>query len=124
MKKHILVVDDDDFGRTLICDRLRRAGYEIYEARDGEACTSYLRSAVTPDVIITDVVMPNKDGLELIMEIKRDYPNVKVIAMSGGGSGWGGDYLSMSKKLGSDAIFPKPVDLPALEKAVANLVSA
>jgi CheY-like chemotaxis protein len=121
-QKQILIVDDDEFGRTLISGRLRKAGYDIFEARDGDACTAYLRSAAKPDLIITDVVMPNKDGLEVVMEIKRDYPDVKVITISGGGSGWGGDYLAMSKKLGSDAIFPKPVDLNALEKTVAELV--
>lgn len=120
--KRILVIDDDNFVRTLVSKGLRNWGYEVIEAANGELGMRQIETE-NPDLVITDIVMPQKDGLETIMEIRKKRPGIKVIAISGAGYGWGGDYLAMSHKLGSDAVFPKPVDMKELEKTVNELLS-
>jgi YesN/AraC family two-component response regulator len=63
-----------------------------------------------PDVVVTDILMPEMDGLEAIREFKRDYPTVKIIAVSGGGSSVQIDYLPLAKKMGADSILHKPIE--------------
>jgi DNA-binding response OmpR family regulator len=120
--KRILVIDDDNFVRALVCKGLRSWGYGVTEAANGEQGMRLVETE-TPDLVITDIVMPQKDGLETIMELRKKCPGIKVIAISGAGYGWGGDYLAMSHKLGSDAVFPKPVDMKELEKTISHLLS-
>ena len=82
---HILVVDDEEHCRRAIRAILEHAGYTVEEARNGlEAVRMYWANPAT--LVITDVVMPEKDGLETIMELWRDFPGVRIIAVSGGGS--------------------------------------
>lgn len=123
-KKRILLIDDDDFVRTLIFKKLGHLGYEVAEATDGLAGMDMIDEGFIPDMVITDIVMPNKDGLEIILEIRKKCPNTKVVTISGNGYGWGGDYLDMSKKLGSDAVFPKPLDMALFEEAIGNLLGS
>ncbi len=97
--KRILVIDDDDFVRTVVCKGLRTRGYRVLEAANGELGMSLIERGENPDLVITDIVMPEKDGLETILELRKKCPGIKVIAISGAGYGWGGDYLTMSHKL-------------------------
>lgn len=103
----ILVVDDDQQIRNLLSSVLERSGYKTIIASNGkEAVTQYRE--IRPDMIITDIVMPEKDGIETIQEIRQINPKAKIIAMSGGGQIKADVYLSLAKNLGAGAILEKP----------------
>ena len=103
----ILLVEDDVQLRSMLKIVLDRAGHEVQEAGNGkEALELYTKSPA--DLIVTDLVMPDKEGLETIMEFRRSYPDVKIIAMSGGGRTGAQNYLDLAKKFGADYIVTKP----------------
>ena len=117
----ILIVDDDQQIRTAFRMILERAGYEVVEAKDGNAALK--RFAECPaDVVITDIVMPDKDGLEVIMELRRMIPHVKILAISGGGRLNPCSYLEMAQNLGADVVLVKPIDTATLLKTVADIL--
>ncbi|MCP4577968.1 MAG: response regulator, partial [Deltaproteobacteria bacterium] len=95
-KGRVLVVDDEKQMRTLLRQMLESAGYEVMEAPSGKVAL-WLFKEKAADVIVTDLVMPEKEGIEAIMELKRDFPDVKIIAISGGGTGDAGQYLDIAK---------------------------
>ncbi|MCM3870341.1 MAG: response regulator [Pyrinomonadaceae bacterium] len=103
----ILIVDDDDQFRTMLTAVLVRAGYEVQEATDGGQAIK-LYGASPTDLVITDLVMPGKEGLEMIVEFKQLYPEAKLIAISGGGRGGSQDYLTMAKAFGAQRVLAKP----------------
>jgi len=117
----ILVIDDDINIREMLKECLERAEYEVLVASDGKAALK-LHSANPVDLIITDIVMPEKDGLEIIMEFRRRFPAVKVIAISGGGKIGANEYLNIAKGLGATKTFSKPFELRELLAAVRELV--
>jgi len=117
----ILVIDDDINIREMLKECLERAEYEVLVASDGKAALK-LHSANPVDLIITDIVMPEKDGLEIIMEFRRRFPEVKVIAISGGGKIGANEYLNIAKVLGVTKTFSKPFELRELLAAVRELL--
>ena len=74
------------------------------------------------DLIITDIVMPTKEGIEMIAELRQEFPDINIIAISGGGLGLAEDYLDWAQHLGAQLTFAKPVDLDELSEAVHNLI--
>ncbi|MFH2218502.1 MAG: response regulator [Pseudomonadota bacterium] len=117
----ILLIDDDSKIRKLFIQKLAGRGYEIIEACDGkEGLRLYHENR--PDLVITDLVMPEKEGIEMITELKREFPNVKIIAISGGGRNVQDAYLHIAKSLGAERTFTKPIDWPELIKAVSELL--
>jgi YesN/AraC family two-component response regulator len=74
------------------------------------------------DLVITDLSMPEKDGIETIRELRRDFPDVKIIAISGGGRAGADGYLSVAKTIGANRTLSKPFDLKKLLDAVAELI--
>jgi CheY-like chemotaxis protein len=103
----ILLVEDDDVLRRLIHRMLERAGHEVHDAGNGSEALR-LFAQVHIDLVITDLVMPDKDGLGTIVELKKLNPMVRIIAMSGG---WGGDtelYLRIASHLGVMRALAKP----------------
>src|SRR5687767_14027836 len=98
----ILLVEDDEQLRPMLKLVLERGGHQVQEAGNGkEALKIYLRHPT--DLVVTDLVMPDKEGLETILELRRIYPDVKIIAMSGGGrTGGGQGYLELARKFGAD----------------------
>ncbi|MDX1951781.1 MAG: response regulator [Verrucomicrobiota bacterium] len=119
-RSQILIIDDDKVVRNLIGKVLAHEGYEVLEARDGAEGLQLYRKSF-PDLVITDLVMPEKEGLETIREIRQAYPCVKVIAMSGGGRSGGEDYLKLATKLGATRTLTKPFlkdEMLALVEAV------
>src|SRR5919108_2919694 len=96
----ILIIDDDDQIRRMLCQALEQAGYEAVEARDGQEGLEHYRAAPT-DLIITDILMPGKEGLETIMELRREVPGVKIIAISGGGQTGNMTFLEIARYLGA-----------------------
>jgi len=113
----VLVVDDDARIRRVVRRALERRGSHVIEADDGKTALRILDDAPV-DLVITDIFMPNIDGLALILDIRKVYPETKVIAISGGSEAVPGDYLHVAKALGAIKVFQKPLDLEALVAAV------
>lgn len=121
---NILVVDDEAPVRSLLSDVLEKEGYTVFSAATGvEATDIYNNNAI--DLIITDLVMPEKGGIDLIMELKNRDPKVKVIAISGGGGITGRfDYLPIAKLVGASEIIAKPFQIADIRAQVARILAA
>jgi CheY-like chemotaxis protein len=120
--KRILVIDDDLQFRQMLKQALEREGYEVVDAPDGREGIKLYRQAPT-DLVITDILMPEKEGVETVIELKRDFPDVKIIAMSGGGRGMDAqDYFSLVKRLGAAQTFAKPFDHKKLFGTIQELL--
>jgi DNA-binding NtrC family response regulator len=117
----ILIIDDEDQPRRMLQQVLMRAGYEVVEARDGNEGLQCFREAPT-DVIITDILMPEKEGLETIIDLRRAFPTVKIIAISGGGRTGNLNFLDIAKRLGAQRTLQKPFDLQDMLGAVSDLL--
>ena len=113
----ILLVDDEEIVRVLMREALESSGHEVTEAMNGNEGVAMQR-AHPFDLIITDIVMPEKEGLEMIIELKKDFPVLKIIAVSGGGRVNNSNYLGFAKKFGAQKILTKPVTQEALLYAV------
>lgn len=113
----ILLIDDDDTVRLSMRLALEDADHIIDEAANGAAGLERLREQAA-DLVITDIFMPEKEGLETIDEIKRDYPHTKIIAISGGGRMDPQDYLEVARRLGADHSLFKPFDIGLLVETV------
>ena len=117
----ILVIDDDEQIRKLFRSVLEREGHEVTVAPDGkQGVLKYRRNPV--DLIIMDILMPEQEGLEAIMELKRDFHEVKIIAISGGGQIRAEDYLIIAKNMGAMRTLSKPVERFALLKTIRELI--
>jgi len=105
----ILVIDDDTIVRMTIVQLLKEAGYKVLSAEDGVRGMAMFRSA-RPDFVITDIIMPEQEGIQTITEIRGVKPDAKIIAISGGGRIGNTDFLKIAKVLGAMAVIPKPFD--------------
>ena len=123
-RHRILVIDDEDGVRRTICENLEACGFEVLQATDGEAGMALIDPAHLPKILITDLIMPRQEGIQTISMIRKSFPSIKIVAISGGGRVKAGDYLRMAKNMGADLIFAKPLDLDELEKAVIALAQA
>ena len=117
----ILVIDDDDQVRRVLVRTLQREDYDVDELDDGEKALKSFRQNKY-DLLITDIIMPGKEGIETMIEIKREFPGVKVIAISGGGRISSRDCLSMAKHMGAKYTFSKPFERSELLEAVKELI--
>src|SRR3954452_19874294 len=109
----ILIIDDDQLIRDVMARALEQAGYRVDVAVDGREGTQRFR-AEHFDLVIVDIWMPEKDGLETLMEIRRNTPHAKVIAMSGGGRLGMTSPLEWAKRLGAVAVLVKPFSVVEL----------
>jgi len=115
----VLVVDDQDQVRQLIRETLEQAGYEVEEARDGKEGLDRYRVR-SPDLVIMDILMPDQDGLETIMTLRQEFPDIRIIAMTGGSDTVGiPNFLDVAKMLGARRTLQKPFELKVLLDAVA-----
>jgi DNA-binding response OmpR family regulator len=119
----ILVIDDDDSVRTMLRLTLAHFGHTVIEARNGREGLDLFRRAGA-DLVITDIVMPDTEGLEVVMDLRRNHPAVKIIAISGGGRGSAVDYLHMAKRMGAATVLAKPFTNDVLMAAVDELLPA
>lgn len=117
----VLIIEDDEVIRNMIRELLLKAGYRVSVAENGVEGVKLFKQG-TFELIITDIIMPEKEGIETIMEIKRHSPDVKIIAVSGGGRLQANDYLDMAEKLGANRVFSKPFQINDFIKAVKELV--
>ena len=118
----ILIIDDDDSVRESLRRTLHKEGYTIMEASEGRRGLKQLERQPV-DVILLDMFMPDKDGLETIMALRRTHPGMKIIAMSGGGFKGRVDVLDVAKKLGVRRTLAKPFTREELIEAVEQVVN-
>jgi CheY-like chemotaxis protein len=117
----ILVIDDDRKLRDVISRALERAGHNVFEADDGDAGVRLYREHGA-DVIITDIFMPERDGLETIQQLRREYSGVKIIAISGGDRTQRFDLRQDAEILGASRTLLKPFDQAVLVSMVRELL--
>ncbi len=114
----ILLIEDDDAVRRMLLLTLQRQGHEVVQARDGNEGIT-LQKDDPADVVLTDVIMPERDGLEAIMEMRRRNRDVRIVAMSGGGRVCAADYLEIAHRMGVVATLRKPFSDAELSAAIS-----
>lgn len=119
--RKIILADDDDSFRSMLCLTLKRLGENVREAANGLEALK-LHHAVPADLLITDLIMPDKEGLETILEFRRRDSAIKIIAMSGGGRINAHDFLAIARRFGADRILPKPFSGDELMIAIEALL--
>ena len=118
---HIMLVDDDKAIREMLKDMLEDAGFKVDTMEDGQQAIDNFNKELY-HLVITDIIMPEKEGIELIIHLKKVAPAIKIIAISGGGRGKPEDYLLNAEILGADATFAKPFSPAKLLEKVKNLL--
>ena len=116
----ILIIEDDDQVRGVLQRMLEGAGYEVMTAANGRDAMR-LQQKTPARVVVTDIVMPEQEGLQTITELRRDHPDTKIIAISGGGGIGSDQYLRLAGRLGAQEVFPKPFSHKDLLAAVERL---
>ena len=119
----ILIIDDDETLRTTLARALEIFGHNVRQAADGNEGVAAYRAAPA-DLVITDIVMPEKEGLDIIRELRHDYPALRIIAMSGGLAYDPKLYLHMAARFGATAVLAKPFDLAELRRVVDAALQA
>jgi len=113
----ILIIDDDEDLRNTISTLVESAGHTPHLAAHGVEGMEILNRTKI-DVAITDIVMPEKEGIATIIDIKRDFPNIRIIAITG----YQDSYLTYARQLGADIAIRKPLDLPVLMAHIEDLI--
>jgi YesN/AraC family two-component response regulator len=113
----ILVIDDEQLARFTMREILETAGHEVEEAKNGDQGISS-QKAQPFDVVITDIIMPEKEGVQTIIELRRDFPSLPIIAISGGGRTRNLDFLKIAERYGAKRILAKPFSEDELLDAV------
>lgn len=121
MAHHIMIVDDDPDIRNIVKHLLQGEGYRITQAENGVECLACFRKDPA-DLIVLDLVMPEKEGLETLEELRQIAPEVKIVVVSGGLS-TGQSFLKVAKLMGADATMAKPMDTSKLLTTVAELLN-
>ncbi len=118
----ILVIDDELHIRTLVKAFLIQDGHEVDLAENGKEGLKLI-GLNRYDLLITDIVMPEQDGLGVLMELKGQVPRIRVIVMSGGGERFNiHNYLNLARLMGADLLLPKPLDFEKLREAVREVL--
>ena len=120
---HILVIEDEESVRTMIREMLSRAGHAVEEAADGEAGLEAFRRQ-PPDLVITDILMPNKGGLVAIKEIRQSRPTARIVAISGGGRTGRMNFLSTARTFPGVLTLQKPFRRSKLLKLIDQALAA
>ena len=120
--KRILVVDDNEDLRSTIQALLRADGFDVAVAGNGQAAIA-LHQSQPADVVITDLFMPDKDGIETIVELRKLSPQLKIVAISGWTSAQGSDYLQVAREIGAAVTLQKPFDPQELSRVVRQLAT-
>lgn len=118
--RQVLLLEDDEIMRPMLTQMIQRLGHEVVAAPNGRIGLDLIRQA-PPDLVITDLLMPEMDGIETILKLRQLAPALRVIAISGGGRLSSADYLHMAKRLGAVATLEKPFEREEL-KAVLDAV--
>jgi CheY-like chemotaxis protein len=119
---HILIVDDDDDVRRLLRKVLERDGHVVVDCANGHEALRQV-SARRPDLVVTDVYMPEMDGIEFLTNLREIDPDLPVLAVSGGASASAEFVLEDAAQLGATAIMAKPYDINDMRKMVRDLIA-
>jgi DNA-binding response OmpR family regulator len=119
--KRILLIDDEEAVRRSVGEILKRAGYEVHSAEDGKSGLELFQK-FSFDLLITDLLMPERDGLETIMALRRGRTPLKIMVISGCGQSLGGEFMKIAQHLGADLTLAKPFARTELLVAVASLL--
>jgi DNA-binding NtrC family response regulator len=117
----IIVIDDDASLRLTVRRALEKEGHEVLEAEEGERGLELL-AAEPPDILITDVFMPGQDGIVTLVRMRKEFPGIKVIVMSGGGMDGRLDFLEDARMLGAVATLRKPFGLDDVRRVVREVL--
>lgn len=119
----ILIIDDEEMFRQMLRQMLELAGYEVAEAADGAQGIEAFRRQPA-DLVITDIFMPEKEGIATIHELKKDFPELKMIAVTGGGNKrCGFEYLQFAESVGADRTLNKPFERQEILDAIEELLA-
>jgi CheY-like chemotaxis protein len=116
-----VVIDDDPVLRQVITLALQKAGHSVLRCENGRKATDFLAHDHA-DLVITDVIMPEMDGVETLRALRREHPDLPIVVMSGGGSFDPRDYLGIAQAFGATAVLPKPFSPGELVALVAQLL--
>lgn len=117
---NVLIIDDDHVFRSSLTKMFEKAGYLTETASNGEEGVALFRS-VGFDLVITDIIMPVMEGIETILKLRAIAPDLKIIAMSGGGKVGAEEYLNTARLLQVNAILKKPFSINELEEVLKNI---
>lgn len=118
----VLVIDDQASVRATLRNILEFEGYEVMEADNGASGLSLMREFPVL-LVVTDILMPEKEGIETILEIRQEFPETRILAISGGGQTQNLEFLRVAKKLGADEILKKPFTSEQLIGVVRRLIA-
>ncbi len=118
----ILIIEDDEQVRLALKQMLEREGYDVTEARNGRVGVD-LQKNDPFDLVVTDLIMPDQEGLETISILRRDYAELKIIAVSGGGLSAPGPFLKMAQEMGADHSLGKPFRMAEMLSVVKDLLN-
>jgi DNA-binding response OmpR family regulator len=121
-KPLICVIDDDASVRRTLCSQLEAAGFATVEAGDGTAGLQMIKTR-QPAVAVVDIIMPEREGLSTIQEIRDTYPDTRVLAISGGGIGGADRYLQFAESMGAHDTMMKPIRAPELVHRIKRLLA-
>ena len=122
-RPRILIIDDDVLMRLALAKILLSAGYDVEQAGDGDEGLRLQRSQ-SFDLIITDLIMPDKEGIQIIRELRKEDSAIRIIAMSAGGRGGATDYLKWARLMGAKQCLSKPIKREELLDAVTSVLAA
>jgi YesN/AraC family two-component response regulator len=118
----LLIIDDEKLARITLRKILESAGHHVVEASNGSEGIAMYRANPT-DLVITDIIMPDKEGVETIIELKRDFPDIRIIAVSGGGRTRNLDFLKLAQENGAQHVLAKPFSRQELIGAVNSVLT-
>lgn len=119
--KNILLIDDDNDFRSMLRKLLEKSKYRVFDAPSGILAMNIIRENHI-DLVVTDIIMPDMDGIETIMKIRSQYPRVKMIAVSGGGRIGPTDYLNAARALGAAKVLTKPFPNEELLNSISEIL--
>jgi len=120
--QNILVIDDDKLMRLALARILIASGYNVVQAADGDEGLQMYRTQDF-DLVITDLIMPDKEGIQIIRELRKENSKIRIIAMSAGGRGGATDYLKWARLMGAKQCLSKPIKREELLNAVSAVLA-
>lgn len=120
--RQILLIEDRADVRLILQENLEHSGFQVWQAANGQQGIELLREGVRPDVIVSDMLMPIKSGEDVLAQIRKNYPGIAFVAMTGSGGQKGKTLKEYALELGADAVLEKPFNIEDLENTILSLL--